>query len=127
MSTHGDDRRGDPVNPDARDWEEAGLPAQEDATEDQPLPDPDREQPTQMDEVGSTGTEREAGEPLDQALARGEPDAPGAVGAAAPDGPAETLLDGEDLPGERSVGGTPRTADDPAAAPEENALREEDG
>lgn len=77
----------DPVNETAADWEEAGLPAQEDSTEDQALPG---RVPTAMGEFGSTGTEKEsgepyeeAGEPLDQALAREEPDLPGALGSTA--------------------------------------------
>lgn len=77
----------DPVNETAADWEEAGLPAQEDSTEDQPLPD---RVPTALDESGSTGTEKESGipfeksgEPLDEALSREQPDVPGAVGSTA--------------------------------------------
>ncbi|QBI55244.1 DUF5709 domain-containing protein [Streptomonospora litoralis] len=77
----------DPVNETAADWEEAGLPAQEDTTEDQPLPG---RVPTAIDESGSTGTEKESGEPLeesgeplDDALAREQPDVPGALGSTA--------------------------------------------
>ncbi|WP_067965278.1 hypothetical protein [Nocardiopsis trehalosi] len=61
----------DPINADAHDWDEAGLPEQEDATEDQPLP---ADHPIAMGEFGSTGTDKEAGEPLDDALARERPD-----------------------------------------------------
>ncbi|MFC3999119.1 hypothetical protein ACFOVU_24585 [Nocardiopsis sediminis] len=65
------DHPADSINADAFDWEDDGLPAQEDTTEDQPLP---AEHPIAMDEYGTTGTEREAGEPLDEALAREVPD-----------------------------------------------------
>ncbi|MDA0566092.1 DUF5709 domain-containing protein [Streptomonospora sp. S1-112] len=77
---HPEEHPADPINDDAADWEEAGLPAQEDTTEDQILP---AEEPVAMDEVGSTGTDKEAGEPLDEALARDEPDVPGALGSTA--------------------------------------------
>ncbi|MBV2363629.1 DUF5709 domain-containing protein [Streptomonospora nanhaiensis] len=77
---HPEEHPADPINEDAADWEEAGLPAQEDSTEDLILP---AEEPVAMDEVGSTGTEKEAGEPLDEALARDEPDVPGALGSTA--------------------------------------------
>jgi hypothetical protein len=62
----------DPVHAEAADWEEAGLPAQEDATEDHPLPGAG---PTAMSEDGAGGTEREAGEPHEVALSRERPDA----------------------------------------------------
>lgn len=85
----------DPINAEAVDWDADGLPEQEDATEDQVLP---AEEPTAMGEFGSTGTEKEAGEPLDDALAREEPDVPGA---------------GEDEP-------DPRSAEEAAIREEEN-------
>ncbi|RCV50652.1 DUF5709 domain-containing protein [Marinitenerispora sediminis] len=71
MSENLPENRADPVNQDAADWEDAGLPAQEDSTEDVALP---ADEPVAMDEFGTTGTEREAGEPLDVALSREEPD-----------------------------------------------------
>lgn len=61
------------MNQQASDWEAAGLPAQEDSTEDQSLP---ADEPMGLDDFGTTGTEEEAGEPLDRALAREEPDTP---------------------------------------------------
>lgn len=61
----------DPVHYSGADWEEAGLPAQEDDTQDMPLPSED---PVAMGEHGSRGTEREAGEPHGEALARERPD-----------------------------------------------------
>lgn len=66
----------DPVNVTDIDWEEAGLPEQEDTTEDQPLP---TEEPVAMEEHGTRGTDKEAGEPHEQAVARerGDVDAPG--------------------------------------------------
>ncbi|GAA4909456.1 DUF5709 domain-containing protein [Streptomonospora salina] len=77
----------DPVNDTAADWEEAGLPAQEDSTEDQSLPG---RVPEGTGESGAAGTEKESGrpfeesgEPLDEALARDRPDVPGAVGSTA--------------------------------------------
>lgn len=65
------DRREDPIHALDSDWEDAGQPALEDTTEDTVLPS---DQPTSMGEFGTTGTEKEAGEPLDLALAREEPD-----------------------------------------------------
>lgn len=61
----------DPVHHTADDWEEAGLPAQEDTTEDMILP---AEQPVAMGEEGTTGTDKEAGEPHDLAFSRERPD-----------------------------------------------------
>ncbi|TQN32274.1 hypothetical protein FHX37_2224 [Haloactinospora alba] len=80
MTERNPDGHGDPVNEEAADWEEAGLPAQEDSTEDQTLPG---DRPSAMSEFGSAGTEREAGEPLDTALSRDQPDTRGARGSAA--------------------------------------------
>ncbi|MFC7330122.1 DUF5709 domain-containing protein [Marinactinospora rubrisoli] len=71
MSENTPEHHADPVNPDAADWEDAGLPAQEDSTEDTALPG---DGPVAMDEFGTTGTERESGEPLDVALSREEPE-----------------------------------------------------
>ncbi|GLU48073.1 DUF5709 domain-containing protein [Nocardiopsis ansamitocini] len=71
MSENREDPREDPINAQDSDWEDAGLPALEDSTEDTVLPG---ERPIAMNEFGTTGTEREAGEPLDTALAREEPD-----------------------------------------------------
>ncbi|GAB3212460.1 DUF5709 domain-containing protein [Marinactinospora thermotolerans] len=65
------DQRTEPINNTAADWENDALPAQEDSTEDLILPN---ERPQAMDEFGTTGTEKEAGEPLDVALSREEPD-----------------------------------------------------
>ncbi len=71
----------DPINDSAADWEGAGLPAQEDSTEEQALP---HDEPTSMDEDGSGGTEKEAGEPLDAALARERADTEEEAGDSAP-------------------------------------------
>ncbi|GAA1781585.1 MULTISPECIES: DUF5709 domain-containing protein [Streptomonospora] len=135
----------DPVNETAADWEEAGLPAQEDTTEDQPLPG---RVPTAIDESGSTGTEKESGvpfeesgEPLDEALAREQPDVPGALGSTArtadefpPPGPEQETggvrvvesdegvrEDSEDTMVARDAG-----ADRRAYSAEESAVHEED-
>ncbi|MDA8370523.1 MAG: hypothetical protein M0026_11755 [Nocardiopsaceae bacterium] len=88
---------GDPINADASDWEEAGRPSQEDSTEDQIVP-ADREWPLAMDEFGTTGTEKEAGEPLDVALSRDRLDTSHAGGSTArsedevpPPGPEDRL------------------------------------
>lgn len=61
----------DPVNYEAENWAAAGLPEQEDATEDTVLPG---QEPVPLGEEGVGGTEREAGEPHDAALARERPD-----------------------------------------------------
>ncbi|MDT0303669.1 DUF5709 domain-containing protein [Streptomonospora wellingtoniae] len=128
----------DPVNETAADWEEAGLPAQEDTTEDQALPG---RVPAAIDESGSTGTEKESGEPLDEALAREQPDVPGALGSTArpaeaspPPGPEQDTggvrivesdegvrEDREDSMVARDAG-----ADRRAYSAEESAVREED-
>ncbi|PSL00657.1 hypothetical protein CLV63_101131 [Murinocardiopsis flavida] len=76
------ENREDPVNQQASDWEAAGLPAQEDSTEDQALPS---DEPIGLDDFGTTDTEEEAGEPLDRALAREEPDTPLPQGDADPE------------------------------------------
>ncbi|GAA3747930.1 hypothetical protein HDA32_001577 [Spinactinospora alkalitolerans] len=93
MSENRPENRVDPINDQASDWEEVGLPAQEDSTEDSPLP---QEEPVAMDEFGTTGTEREAGEPLDTALSREQPDveeqSPDPVDAAETDPRSERLV-----------------------------------
>ncbi|MBB4933068.1 hypothetical protein F4561_003888 [Lipingzhangella halophila] len=71
----------DPINDAAADWEGAGLPAQEDSTEEQALP---RDEPSSMGEHGPVGTDTEAGEPLDSALSREQPEAEEAEDASAP-------------------------------------------
>ncbi|WP_017611875.1 hypothetical protein [Nocardiopsis salina] len=82
MSHQDPHRPDDPVNAEAQDWNEAGVPEQEDSTEDEALP-ADREDPTMMEEeYDSTAEERD---PLVEALAREEPEAAEALGSAAPD------------------------------------------
>jgi hypothetical protein len=71
----------DPINPDGADWEEAGLPAQEDSTEETVLPT-DREGPETMGGTADVYAS-EDGRTLDEALAQQERDVPGAGGAAA--------------------------------------------
>ncbi|RNL87436.1 DUF5709 domain-containing protein [Halostreptopolyspora alba] len=71
----------DPINDEAADWEGAGLPAQEDSTEEQALP---RDEPASMGEYGTAGTEKEAGEPLDRALGRERADVAGVADSGAP-------------------------------------------
>ncbi|GAA3723570.1 DUF5709 domain-containing protein [Salinactinospora qingdaonensis] len=68
---HDPERGSDPINAEATDWEAAGLPAQEDDTEDQILPG---DEPVAMSEFGPTGTDDEAGESLDTAVSREVPD-----------------------------------------------------
>ncbi|WP_147453818.1 hypothetical protein [Nocardiopsis sp. Huas11] len=82
MSENTPERPEDPINPDEADWEEAGLPAQEDATEDTALPT-DREGPAPM---GGTADPyaSEGGRSLDDALAEEVPEPPEAGGSAAP-------------------------------------------
>ncbi|WP_053615339.1 hypothetical protein [Nocardiopsis sp. NRRL B-16309] len=72
----------DPINPDEADWEEAGLPAQEDATEDAALPT-DREGPAPMGGTADVYAS-EGGRSLDDAMAQEVPDRPEAGGSAAP-------------------------------------------
>lgn len=72
MSEHKQHRpEDDPVNYEAEDWAAAGLPEQEDATEDEPLPG---QEAIPLGEEGVGGTEREAGESHDVAFARERPD-----------------------------------------------------
>ncbi|AAZ56157.1 DUF5709 domain-containing protein [Thermobifida fusca] len=61
----------DPIHALDSDYEDAGQPALADTTEDTILPS---ERPIAMDEFGTTGTDKEAGEPLDTALSREEPE-----------------------------------------------------
>ncbi|KUP96776.1 hypothetical protein [Thermobifida cellulosilytica] len=65
------DRAEDPIHALDSDFEDAGQPALADTTEDTVLPG---DRPVAMDEFGTTGTDKEAGEPLDTALSREEPD-----------------------------------------------------
>lgn len=100
MSENTPERPEDPINPDEADWEEAGLPAQEDATEDTVLPT-DREGPAPM---GGTvdGYAAEGGRSLDEALEQEEPDRPEAGGSAAPsEEPGEEEAAGRGGPAER--------------------------
>ncbi|WP_046469080.1 DUF5709 domain-containing protein [Allosalinactinospora lopnorensis] len=109
----------DPINDEAVDWEEAGLPAQEDSTEDQPLPS---DRPSAMGEHGSGGTEKEAGESLDTALSRNRPDTPEATGSAAPTGTGR-----HGPPADEQVAGTRLVEEDEGIREdEEKALTAED-
>lgn len=105
----------DPVNAEAQDWNEAGMPEQEDSTEDEALP-ADREDPTMMEE--EYDTEAEERDPLDDALSREEPEAAEALGSAAPDRGRDRAGDGgpsSDSSVEPGPGG-----------PESKALRQEE-
>ncbi|GHD20181.1 hypothetical protein [Nocardiopsis kunsanensis] len=62
----------DPINAEAQDWDEAGVPEQEDTTEDEALPG-DREDPTFLEEEYESSTEER--DPLDEAFTGEEPEA----------------------------------------------------
>ncbi|WP_017607850.1 hypothetical protein [Nocardiopsis xinjiangensis] len=115
MSHQDPHRSEDPVNAEAQDWDEAGVPEQEDATEDEALPG-DREDSTFLEqEYADSAEERD---PLDEALIREEPEAPEALGSTAPDrGRAPAGQGQEPEPG--VVGPGP-------GGPEEKALRQEE-
>ncbi|TDQ48253.1 DUF5709 domain-containing protein [Actinorugispora endophytica] len=93
MAEQRNDRREDPIHALDTDYEDAGQPALEDTTEDFVVPG---DEPVAMGEFGTTGTEKEAGEPLDIALSREEPDiwnrAPGTEGDAEADPVAGRLV-----------------------------------
>ncbi|QVQ50168.1 hypothetical protein J4H86_14500 [Spiractinospora alimapuensis] len=74
----------DPVHHEAEDWAAAGLPEQEDTTEDTVLPG---QEPVPLGEEGAGGTEREAGESHDAALARERPDVGGDASPGVIEGP----------------------------------------
>ena len=62
----------DPVHSSDLDWEEAGLPAQEDSTEGEPLPDTE---PSPVTDRGNIDSERVTTASHDEALARERPEA----------------------------------------------------
>lgn len=136
MSHQEPHRPEDPVNAEAQDWDEAGVPEQEDTTEDEALPG-ERGDPTVLDEEYDSSTEER--DPLEDALDREEPEAPEALGSAAPDRgrapagggeePAPRVVEpgpGGPEGGEGDATADPAPAADPSKGPEEQALRQED-
>lgn len=122
--------REDPINALDSDYEDAGQPALADATEDTILPS---DEPTAMGEFGTSGTEKESGEPLGVALSREEPDIwerePGPVGGTDA-APAAGRLVAEDE-GSRPDREAELTAEDEGLdrgglGPEERAVREQE-
>ncbi|MBE2997569.1 hypothetical protein IDM40_02455 [Nocardiopsis sp. HNM0947] len=116
MSHHDSRRPDDPVNAEAQDWDEAGMPEQEDSTEDEALPG-DREDPTTIEEEYDSSAEER--DPLDEALAQEEPEAPEALGSAAPDR-------GRDRAGEGGPSSDSAVEPGPGG-PESKALHQEEG
>lgn len=124
------DRVEDPIHALDSDFEDAGQPALADTTEDTVLPG---DRPVAMDEFGTTGTDKEAGEPLDVALSREEPDVWEREGEPVAEGTAEASpsagrLVAEDE-GMRPDREAEATADDVGVdrgglSPEERAVRE---
>ncbi|MEY9210893.1 hypothetical protein NI17_013100 [Thermobifida halotolerans] len=124
------DRMEDPINALDADWEEAGQPALADTTEDITLPN---DRPTAMNEFGTTGTEKEAGEPMDVALSREEPDVWEREGEPEPQGTAEGAPSAGRLVAEDRGAHPDREAESTAdevgldrggLSPEERAVRE---
>ncbi|WP_304451451.1 hypothetical protein [Nocardiopsis sp. YSL2] len=111
MGENTPERRQDPINPDEADWEEAGLPAQEDTTEDSALPT-DRDGPAALGGTADAYTS-EGGRSLDEASAQEVPDHPEAGGSAAPN--------------EREAAGRGREERGAAHSAEEQAVHERTG
>lgn len=115
MSDQDPRRSDDPVNAEAQDWSEAGVPEQEDTTEDEALPR-DREDPTFLEEEYDSSAEER--DPLDEALTREEPEASEALGSTAPDRDRTPAGQGEEP--------APGVVEPGPGGPEEKALRQEE-
>ena len=98
MSDQDPRRSDDPVNAEAQDWSEAGVPEQEDTTEDEALT---REEPEASEALGSTAPDRDR-----TPAGQGEEPAPGVV-EPGPGGPEEKALRQEEQLRQEDEGGRP--------------------